>query len=152
MKNYEVFTGKYFNPLFPGAKAELITLKGSDGGPQAIAQFYDENMASKVASILEASHKEASKPLTSEEIAVQIGKLINSTSARPFLVGEEIALREHRFLQQEFWTLVEGFVKQSARNFSNRYYDDRNAYAVKMCRRIEDMLDKWRQEIANERL
>ena len=57
MKTFTVFTGNSFTPLFKGAKAEVITLKGSDGGPQAIGQFYDERIAQKVAAYLNSEDK-----------------------------------------------------------------------------------------------
>jgi hypothetical protein len=57
MKNYNVSTGKNFDPLFKGAKAELWTYKGTDGGPQAVAQFFDEKIAQRVADLLNASDK-----------------------------------------------------------------------------------------------
>ena len=45
---WEISTGKNFTPLFRGAKAEVYTLKGTDGGPQAIGQFYNEAQANFV--------------------------------------------------------------------------------------------------------
>lgn len=83
------------------------------------------------------------------EIAVQIGKLLNGPS-RIGEVGKEIALKEHRYLQQQFWTLCEGFIQQAAKDKAEGRFDDRNAYTVKICARIQENLDVWRQEIANE--
>lgn len=37
---YKVFIGSNFDPLFKESKAEVITMKGDNGGPQAIGQFY----------------------------------------------------------------------------------------------------------------
>lgn len=57
MSNYIVTIGKNFTPLFKGAKAELCVMKGDDGGPQAIAQFYNPQKAKEVATLLERKTK-----------------------------------------------------------------------------------------------
>lgn len=84
------------------------------------------------------------------ENASQITDILNSSNAYPSHTGKEIT-NEHRYLQGEFWTLVEGFIEESAKKYADRRFDDRNAYAVKMSAKIAPLLEQFRMEIANER-
>lgn len=84
-----------------------------------------------------------------EEIAFEIGKLLNG----PYNAGEIgkiIANKEHRFLQSVFWNMVEGYIQEASNNKNAGYFDDRNAYAVKMANKIQGQLDIWRAEIAKQ--
>lgn len=90
------------------------------------------------------------KKETASKNATAICDLLNSTSAYPLQTGRAIT-NEHRYLQAEFWNVVEGFIQESATKHALGRYDDRNAYAVKMAAKIAPLLDQFRQEIANER-
>lgn len=84
------------------------------------------------------------------ENASQITDILNSSNAYPSQTGKEIT-NEHRYLQSEFWIMVEGFINESAKKFAQHQFDDRNAYAVKMCAKFAPLIEQFRLEIANER-
>jgi len=90
------------------------------------------------------------KKETASKNATAICDLLNSSGAYPMETGKAIT-NEHRYLQSEFWNVVEGFIQESAVRHAAGYYDDRNSYAVKMAAKIAPLLDQFRQEIANER-
>lgn len=93
--------------------------------------------------------------ITEEEVerakanASKLTDLLNSTAVRPMPLGVALT-SEHRYLQQQFWTMVEGFIIESADKFEKGYYDGRNEYAVRMAAKIAPLLDKFREEISNE--
>jgi hypothetical protein len=91
--------------------------------------------------------------INAERAQVDAGKItdiLNKGGNSKLLLGEALT-HEHRYLQQEFWTMVESFITSSANAHEEKRYDDRNAYTVKMCSKIAPLLDQFRAEIAKER-
>jgi hypothetical protein len=78
--------------------------------------------------------------------ADQISDIINGAGSMK-AIGIALA-HDHRFLQQEFWTLVEGFIEEAARMHDLKEFDDRNAYTVKMCKRINERIEPFRIKIS----
>lgn len=82
-----------------------------------------------------------------------IEKMVNSSNWNPIEVGVELTTA-HRFLQQEFFCMMLHFIRQTSINFDKGWYDERNEFAAKCCKVMQQALDeadltyfsKWQQE------
>lgn len=83
------------------------------------------------------------------KIAGKLTDLLNTTAALKRETGRALTT-EHRYLQQQFWNVVEGFITESAALYEIGGFDDRNAYTVKMCKKINEVLDEFRVQISEE--
>jgi hypothetical protein len=81
------------------------------------------------------------------KIADKLTDLLNTSISLKRETGRALTT-EHRYLQQEFWNVVEGFIVESAALYENGRYDGRNAYTIKMCAKINQVLDEFRVQIA----
>lgn len=81
-----------------------------------------------------------------EEIATMISNAMNTQSGSINAIAE-LLCNDHRYLQQEFWKLIEAVIKKHAQHHDEKRYDDRNEYTVKMCAKIAPLLEKLQKEI-----
>jgi hypothetical protein len=67
-----------------------------------------------------------------EKVAEEIGRLLNVISLNPEEVGQYIATKEHRTLQQVFARVAVSFLVEEAKTYRKGFYDLRNEATVKL--------------------
>jgi hypothetical protein len=80
------------------------------------------------------------KRKTGAEAAEQLTDFLNSAGEKECEEFIQTITNDHRFLQQEAFTLFMGCINQWSLHLQNGRYDERNEHACKTSRRIEDSI------------